>query len=123
MSLRRGVIAARRAALLIASVGAAIGLLPAVAQAADQFTLDANPASFGAVVTDSAGNAYVTWEHSLGTGGIGPAQPMFCKLPPGAKSCKDPIKLSLPGAGNDQNNADEVFPILGPGSTVWVVTA
>ncbi len=85
MSRRRCVSAVRLVALVIASVGAAVGLMPGVAWAAGQFTLDSNPASFGAVVTDSGGNAYVTWEHSLGTGGIGPAQPMFCKLAPGAK--------------------------------------
>jgi hypothetical protein len=51
---------------------------------------------------------------------------------PGAKRCTDPIALSLPGGGGltgggslsgDELSANQVFPILGPGSTVWVVTS
>ncbi len=105
-------------------------LITSSARAADQFTIDSHPDSFGAVVTDSAGNGYVAWEH-LGTGGAADV-PMFCRLPPGAKRCTDPVALSLPGAGGlagggalsgDELNGNQVFPILGPGSVVWVVTS
>ena len=50
----------------------------------------------------------------------------------GAKRCTDPIALSLPGSGDlngggplsgDELNANQVFPIVGPGSIVWVVTS
>ena len=106
------------------------GLTVSSAWAADQFTIDPSPDSFGAVVTDAVGNGYVAWEH-LGTGGAADV-PMFCKLPPGAKRCTDPVALSLPGAGGlagggalsgDELNGNQVFPILGPGSVVWVVTS
>ena len=93
--------------------------LPAAANAAHQFTIDSSPQSFGAVATDAAGNGYVTWEHgSLG----GVWAPMFCKLKPGATRCSSPISLQLPGGPGDPS-ANEVFPIVGPGKTVWVVTS
>jgi hypothetical protein len=92
------------------------------AGAADQFTIDPTPDSFGAVVTDTADNGYVAWEH-VGTGGVAD-QPMFCKLAPAASRCAHPFSLSLPGAGaGAQSNALQLFPILGPGSTVWVCRA
>src|SRR5579864_2685597 len=105
----------------IAACSAVAAFLPAAADAAHQFTLDTSPQSFGAVVTDSAGNGYVSWEH--GTLG-GTWTPMFCKLAPGATRCSHPIALSLPAgnAGGDPS-ANEVFPILGPGKTVWLVTS
>jgi hypothetical protein len=114
-----------RTSLRAGVVGACIaifGLLPAgPALAADQFTLDPGASTFGAVVTDPAGNGYVAWEHG-GTGGA-PDTPMFCKLPPGATRCSHPIALALPTPGDMYGSADQVFPILGPGSTVWVVTS
>ncbi len=100
------------------------------AYAAGEFTIDRDADSFGAVVTDAAGYGYVTWEHR-GTAGAADT-PMFCRLAPGATRCSDPIALTLPGAGDlnaggplsgDELNADQVFPILGPGSTLWVVTS
>jgi len=105
----------------IAACSAVAAFLPAAADAAHQFTLDSSPQSFGAVATDSAGNGYVSWEH--GTLG-GTWTPMFCKLAPGATRCSHPIALSLPvgNAGGDPS-ANEVFPILGPGKTVWLVTS
>lgn len=102
------------AAILLACVSAA------PASAADQFTLDAHADSFGPIVTDSSGNGYVAWERRDG----GAADiPMFCKLAPGASACAKPIALALPGGGaDDQNGALALFPILGPGNTVWIVT-
>jgi hypothetical protein len=106
------------------------GLIVNSALGADQFTIDHHPDSFGAVVTDAAGNGYVAWEH-LGTGGAADT-PMFCRLAPEATRCTDPVALSLPGSGDlngggplsgDELSANQVFPILGPGSIVWVVTS
>jgi hypothetical protein len=91
------------------------------ASAADQFTIDAHAASFGPIVTDSAGNGYVAWEHANGSGAD---IPMFCKLAPGAKRCRQPVALGLPGGtSDDYNSALAPFPILGPGDVVWVVTS
>jgi hypothetical protein len=114
-----------RVALTAALAGACmatVGILSsATAFAADQFTLDSGASTFGAVVTDPAGNGYVAWEHG-GTGGA-PDTPMFCKLPPGATKCAHPVTLSLPNPGDMYGSADQLFPILGPGSVVWVVTS
>jgi hypothetical protein len=120
----------RRMGLTGIIVALAWGLIVSAAWGADQFTIDRHPDSFGAVVTDAAGNGYVAWEH-LRTGGAADT-PMFCRLAAGAKQCADPIALSLPGGGGlsgggplsgDELSANQVFPILGPGSTVWVVTS
>jgi hypothetical protein len=110
------------AGLVWTSAALACVALASPVWAADQFTIDPTPDSFGAVVTDTAGNGYVAWEHA-GTGGAAD-QPMFCKLAPSASHCAHPVSLSLPGAGaGDQSNALAPFPILGPGSTVWVVAS
>jgi hypothetical protein len=95
------------------------------ARAADQFTIDHHPDSFGAVVTDSAGNGYVTWEH-LGTGGAADTA-MFCKIPAGTHSCPGAVSLPAPGAAfqsltGDELSANQVFPILGPDHVVWSVS-
>lgn len=110
-----------KVALGIVLCSALAAFAPPAAQAAHQFTIDSSPQSFGAVATDSAGNGYVSWEH--GTLG-GTWTPMFCKLAPGASRCAHPIALALPGgnAGGDPS-ANEVFPILGPGKIVWLVTS
>jgi hypothetical protein len=98
-----------------------LALTPGVADAANRFTIDANPDSLGAIATDRAGDGYITWEHQ--TMGLAASVPMFCKLPPGATSCANPIELALPEAAfGEVANAQQVFPILGPGSVVWVVT-
>jgi hypothetical protein len=106
---------------LLVSAVVAGALLPAGANAAHQFTIDSSPQTFGAVTTDAAGNGYVTWEHGTLAGVW---TPMFCKLKPGASRCPDPIRLTVPpgNAGGDPS-ANEVFPILGPGKIVWVVTS
>jgi hypothetical protein len=110
----------RIAGVLLATGVLAVSL-PAAAEAAHQFRLDSSPQSFGAVAVDSAGNGYVSWEH----GSLGATwTPMFCKLRAGATRCAHPIALSLPpgNAGGDPS-ANEIFPILGPGATVWLVTS
>jgi hypothetical protein len=105
-------------ALTLAVMGACAS---SVAHAANQFTIDTKPDSFGAVVTDRAGNGYLAWEHA---GGPGADVPLFCRLPPDATRCQYSARLSLPGAGaGSEANANQLFPILGPGNVVWVVTS
>jgi hypothetical protein len=106
------------AAAITALVVVCVSAAPA--SAADQFTLDAHADSFGPIVTDSSGNGYIAWERSDGSAAD---IPMFCKLAPDAKSCSHPVALALPGGGGDDaNGALALFPILGPGNTVWIVT-
>jgi hypothetical protein len=108
---------ATAAAAIFAMALACVSAAPAAA--AGQFTLDSHADSFGPIVTDSSGNGYIAWERSDG----GAADiPMFCKLAPDAKSCSHPVALALPGGGDDANGALALFPILGPGNTVWIVT-
>lgn len=115
-------LACRWVALLVTGIAVVCGSVAGRAWAADQFTIDRSPDSFGAAVTDKAGNGYVAWEHA-GSGGDADL-PMFCKLAPGARRCVHPITLALPGSGaGAEANALALFPILGPGSTVWVVTS
>jgi hypothetical protein len=112
----------RRASLALSVLALAFAAAASAALAANRFTIDSTPDSFGAVVTDSAGNGYVAWEHLRPHNAAD--VPMFCKLAPGATSCKHPIALGLPGpSAGAAANADQLFPILGPGRTVWVVTA
>ncbi len=106
--------------LALALAGSAVAGA-AVATAAGQFTLDPHADSFGAIVTDSAGNGYVAWERA-NPGGAD--IPMFCRLAAGATSCPHPIALALPGGTQTSaSTALTLFPILGPGSVVWVVTS
>jgi hypothetical protein len=94
--------------------------MTSAANANDLFTLDLQPTSPGRVIEDSAGNAYLTWTHrSSGTNT--PGSPMFCKIPPGGASCPNPIALSIPGATSSIDEVSGVFPVLGAGSTVYVV--
>lgn len=104
---------------LLSTVAAALVLaaLPAGAPANNLFTLDPNAVSNGQVVTDAAGNAYVAWvSEGVGTG-VDPVR--FCKIAPGG-SCS-PITLPIPGATSLSDSPAAAFPVLGAGSTVYVV--
>jgi len=104
----------------VAGSAALLGGLPGgSAQAAHQFTVDSQPDSYGATVTDAAGNGYLAWNH---VAGISTDVPMFCKLAPGATKCAHPISLALPG-GPEFASDDQPFPILGPPGVVWVVAS
>jgi hypothetical protein len=92
---------------------------PLAAQAANQFTVEAQPDSYGAIVTDAAGNGYLAWNHEAG---VSTDVPMFCKLAPGARKCAHPISLTLPG-GPEFASDDQPSPILGPPGVVWVVAS
>ena len=109
------------APLIAALLTAALLAVPGPASAADQFTIEPQVNSFGAIVTDPSGNGYLAWEHS---GGAGADVPMFCKLAPGAKHCGHKVSLTVPGGqANSENSALSLFPILGPGKVVWIVTS
>ncbi len=86
--------------------------LPATALANNLFSIDPNADSTGPIVTDAAGNGYITWERTAK-----PNETIFCKIPHGG-TCTDPIVLPLPG-GEEPNLP---FPVLGsrPG-VVYVV--
>jgi hypothetical protein len=94
--------------------------LPSPAGATNSFTLDTNPASgaFAAVAVDSAGSGYFGWERN---GGSSPNVTMFCKVPRGG-ACTNAIALPTGPAISDGPTAvDGAFPVLGSGSTVYVV--
>ncbi len=105
----------------LAAVGAALlwGCSVSSAWGSDQFTVDPQPDSYGAIVTDTAGNGYIAWNHEAG---ISTDVPTFCKLAPGARKCAHPISLALPG-GPTYASDDQPFPILGPPGVVWVVAS
>ena len=112
-------IRATRAVGLAAILAAALGCAAAGSASAAQFTIDSHASSIGPIVTDAAGNGYIAWERA----GSGATIPMFCKLSPGASKCAHPVTLALPGGTQDSaNSALALFPILGPGKVVWIVT-
>ena len=116
------VLRGRAARCLIAVAGSAalLGGLPGgSAQGANQFTVERAPDSYGAIVTDTAGNGYLAWNHEAN---VSTDVPMFCKLVPGASKCAHPISLALPG-GPEFASDDQPFPILGPPGVVWVVAS
>ena len=90
----------------------------APAGANDRFTLDAQPTSPGHVVVDAAGTAYVTWTHKSAS--TAPDSVMFCEIPLGG-TCTSPKTLPIPGAVDATDEVAGVFPVLGPGSSVYVV--
>jgi hypothetical protein len=94
-----------------------LAAFPAASAANDLFTIDANPVTNGHIAIDGAGNAYVTW--SADGEGLAPEPVKFCKIPPGG-TCS-PITLPIPGATSLSDSVSGVFPVLGPGSTVYVV--
>ncbi len=104
--------------LFTAAIGIALLTAVAPAGANDLFTLDSQPTSPGHVVVDAAGTAYVTWTHKSAS--TAPDSVMFCKVPAGG-TCTAPKTLPIPGAVDATDEVAGVFPVLGPGSTVYVV--
>ncbi|HEX4304880.1 MAG TPA: hypothetical protein VHZ54_02480 [Solirubrobacterales bacterium] len=98
-------------ALLLCSLAPAAG-----ARAANLLTLDPGAETPGNIVEDGAGNAYVAWAHEGAAGS--PDTPMFCKIPRGG-GCPLPISLPVPAAAAP--GVGGVFPVLGTGSTVYVL--
>lgn len=101
--------------LLAVACVLACGALAGPAWASDQFTLDSQSDSFGAIVTDPAGNAYIAWNHKADPADV----PTFCKLAPGAKACTYRVGLALP-AGSTESPL-QPFPIVGPNGLVLIV--
>lgn len=103
-------------AILTTAAIVALAVLPGTATANDLYTLDPNAVSSGHLAEDAAGNAYVGWvSDGVGTS-VEPVR--FCKIAPGG-ACS-PITLSVPGASLS-DSASAAIPVLGPGSTVYVV--
>ena len=73
---------------LVVACAVTFGALAGSAWASDQFTLDSQPDSFGAIVTDAAGDAYIAWNHKANPADV----PTFCRLASGA-----PLRARLPG--------------------------
>ncbi len=85
------------------------------AAASNLFTLDPAADSIGPLAVDAAGNGYVAWLHRGS-----PDTVMFCKFAPGAHSCAHPISLHVT-LSLSSADTDTPFPVLGPGSIVYVV--
>jgi hypothetical protein len=107
---RTSAVRALRIAFVLACALLSCGHL-ANAQANNLFTLDAAASSPGNVVEDAAGTAYVAWVHEAAGGATSAS---YCKIPRGG-SCAAPISLAASG------QVTGAFPVLGTGSTVYVV--
>jgi hypothetical protein len=104
--------------VLTVAIAIAALVVAAPASANDRFTLDTQPTSPGHVVVDSTGTAYVTWTHKSAS--TAPDSVMFCKIPLGG-TCTAPKTLPIPGAVDATDEVAGVFPVLGPGTSVYVV--
>ncbi len=109
----------KRSLPVLALVLAALAVAAAPAAAKELSLLDAKPTSPGNVVTDAAGNAYIAWNSDVGTG---TDAVIFCKVPAGGSTCSTRLNLPLPPpAPSAFPEPSGAFPILGPGSVVYVV--
>jgi hypothetical protein len=111
------------ARVLLAAVALSCALVvatPGVAGAVNLFTLDSSPDGRAGVTVDNAGTGYFAWEHKVsGTSN----ETRFCKVPRGG-SCASPIVLATPPLNPppyDSVDVSAAFPVLGSGSTVYVV--
>jgi hypothetical protein len=96
------------------------GALPGAAWAHNSFTLDSSPDSFAALAVDAGGTGYFAWESKV-PGGDDVTR--FCKVAR-AGTCTNPIVLATPPLNPPPYNSTQVtaaFPVLGSGSTVYVV--
>ncbi len=93
---------------------------PHAARAVDVFTLDSAADGHAEVAVDATGSGYFAWEHKTAAGSD---QTWFCKVPRGG-TCAAPIVLATPPLNPppfDSTDVSAAFPVLGPGSTVYVV--
>jgi len=107
-----------RQLLAALTTAAAIAIVPASASAQNVGTLDANPASPGFITQDAAGTAYIAWVRKTTSGA---ETPEFCKVPKGGRACTAPLTLPIPAPAESVDSASGAFPLLGGGSTVYVV--
>lgn len=94
--------------------------LPSIAAAAHTFVLDTSPAGPAGEAVDSAGTGYFAWEHNM-AGNV--TETHFCKVARGG-TCTSPVTLPTPPLNAAPFNSTDVsaaFPVLGTGSTVYVV--
>ncbi len=92
------------------------------AHATDAFTLDTSPDSFAGEAVNAAGTGFFAWEHRPPAGDD---TTMFCRVARGG-TCGKPIVLPaapLNPAPFDSAQVSAAFPVLGGGSTVYVVGA
>jgi len=108
----------RRLLGLLLSIGLAVAL-PSAAIAQNVGALDKAPATPGHVVQDAAGTAYIAWTRKAATGVA--ETPEFCKVPKGGKACTTPITLPVPAPAESVDSPSAAVPVLGPGTTVYVV--
>lgn len=118
--LRRAV-APKRVHVIVLTAAMALGAaLPSEASARNSFTLDTSPDSFAALAVDGAGTGYFAWERSVA--GADDAT-VFCKVARGG-TCTSPVVLPTPPLNpppHDSTQVSAAFPVLGGGSTVYVV--
>ncbi len=81
-------------------------------------TLDTQAGTNGHVVQDAAGTAYITWSRKNGEAA---EIPELCKVPAGGRACTTPLALPIPAPAESVDSPSAVFPVLGAGSTVYVV--
>jgi hypothetical protein len=94
--------------------------IPGGASARNSFTLDTSPDSFAALAVDNAGTGYFAWERRVA--GADDAT-VFCKVARGG-TCSSPVVLPTPPLNpppHDSTQVTAAFPVLGAGSTVYVV--
>lgn len=109
--------APRRLLGLLLSAGI-LAALPSAAGAQNVGALDKAPATPGHVVQDAAGTAYIAWTRKA-SGTAETAE--FCKVPKGGKACASPITLPVPAPAESVDSPAGAIPVLGPGTTVYVV--
>ena len=114
-------LARRRSLLGSAALTCAIaGVTAAPAGAVNVFTLDSGADGRAGVAVDNAGTGYFAWEHKdTSTNDV----TQFCKVARGGK-CSSPIVLPTPPLNPppfDSTDVSAAFPVLGTGSTVYVV--
>jgi hypothetical protein len=99
---------------------AIMGLAPGSALAVNVFTLDAQADGAAGVTVDSSGTGYFAWEHKASDA---TDETEFCKVARGG-ACTSPVVLDTPPlnpAPYDSTDVSAAFPVLGAGSTVYVV--
>jgi hypothetical protein len=96
-----------------------LAALPGAASAHDVGTLDANASTPGHLAQDAAGTAYIAWTRKAAAGAA--ETPEFCKVPKGGSACTSPITLPVPAPAEAAESPAGAFPVLGGGSTVYVV--
>jgi hypothetical protein len=106
--------------VVVAAVLALGATFPCASLARNSFTLDTSPDGSAALAVDSDGAGYFAWERTVaGSDDV----TVFCKVARGG-TCTSPLVLPTPPlnpAPYDSTQVSAAFPVLGAGSTVYVV--